>query len=398
MKKSISLLLCCVMIFSSFSFVFADFGSTDSTNLYNLYQRANSIWNYINNYMPTYSQISTISGNVADIYTRLGTINTTLGTLSTISNTLTTISNALNYGSHTITYWVNSISTWMSPIYSAISSIPVDLSTLIGALGFTDSNSVYHPYLNNIDLSTKYITPSEWIASYRYSNAHSQLVSADGTYQMPLIPANSNNGSFNMYTRYWTQGTPLGNIAYLLHDYMISFCRAYQNNFNVGFTDFNSLQSALSWTDIESSITFTPTSQTNGLYTWLKNIQVPVARLSYVLASDERIAAQEAAAANEEAVVDNFIDSSGSGAASANDIGSVSDLSSGYKDNFGSDASVSGIFDIFNSDHMGWFSSETKNQLDTTTTLTRAKSLESDTPLLDKQIEDIYNSLGVKMP
>lgn len=146
-----------------------------------------------------------------------------------------------------------------------------------------------------------------------------------------------------------------------------------------------------------NSSTFTPTSISNGVYTWLSKIQNPVARLSYVLASDERIEAQEAAAANEQAVVDNFIDSSGAGSASPSDIGSVSDLSSGFSSNISTDADPGDIFDIFDSNNFSWFSQEVADSLDTTNSNNRSKSgFEYNTPLLDQRIDDIYDALGVK--
>lgn len=311
-----------------------------------------------------------------------------------IYNKCNDIYNALFYGNHNITYWVNAISTWMSPIYNAITNIPVDMFTIIGALGYTDSNNTYHPFLNNLNnsLTNQYFTSPGNLFN-NYLNAHTYFVDSNGNYGLRIL---QQNGGYNDITVSWTQGSPLGNIAFLLKFLNENMAMAYNQIHNHGYNNYADSQSFVNWSTLQSG-SFTPTSQTNGLYTWLKNIQAPVARLSYVLASDERIEAQEAAAANEEAVVDNFIDSSGAGSASTSDIGSISDLSSGYKDNFGSSASVTGIFNIFDSNNFGWFSQETANQLDTSSNNSRSKSgSEFETPLLDQRINDIYDALGVK--
>lgn len=373
MKRIICLITALCLILGSFSFCFAANATWSTTDQQNLSNAA--------------SRLSTI----------ISTLQTTNSTLNTISNRVLDISNALFDDNHSVAYWTSAISSWMSPIYNSITAIPVDISTIIGALGyFTDNGTTYHPYLNELNnaLSNAFNQRSDGTGTDARNMAHSSLfVGGDvSTFTYPVHFLGL-NGLKTTYNQKWGNGTPLGNIMLLLRYTNESNINSFTLTKQMAYTDYNAQQTGLSWTDIEQSITFTPTSSTNGLYNWLKNIQAPVARLSYVLASDERIAAQEAAAANEEAVVDNFIDNTGDGSASPSDIGSISDLSSGYKSNFGSDASVSGIFNIFNSNNMGWFSQETANQLDTTTRTRRGSSF--DTPLLDQQIRDIYDQIGV---
>lgn len=394
MKKIICLTLALCLILGSFSFAFADFTSSDSTNLYNIYQRVNSLYTIINNTMPTFNQISTVNGNLSDIYTRLGTINTTLSTLSTISNTLTTISGKLSSGNYTIASLTESILNWMRPIYNAIQDIPLDLEHIDEGLWKDYGTASEQPYLKRLEQTlTNYRSGDQWtdVTNITVRDfAHRQLISNNSTGEYPWFGIRT-DGTYAESTRKWGLGTPLGNIALITNGLNTNV--AMLSNFLIG--GFNTSQTITDWTDLSTS-SVTPTSVVTGLYNLLGNIQTPVSRLSYVLASDERIEAQEASAANEEAVVDNFIDSSGAGSASPSDIGSLSDLSSGYKDNFGSSASVTGIFNIFDSNNFGWFSQETANQLDTSTS-TRAKSgSEFNTPLLDQRINDIYDALGVK--
>lgn len=352
MKKMLCFLLCLTLIFSSVSLCFASPTTWDTTDQNNLRYIMQSV-------------TSNTSGNLYYI------VNNIASRLNTINNNIIDIKGLLSNSGESISYWVHSISTWMSPIYNAITNIPVDMSTIIGALGYTDTNNTYHPFLNDMYS----------LFAYKGLNGNNiSLFSPTWDWGLTTI-------SFSPYE------DQLKNILYMNVQSYNGFTNAMAQllkytNHSRYYTDWASLQ----------RIQMTNYSFGDGVLNFLDKIQQPVARLSYVLASDERIEAQEAAAANEEAVVDNFIDSSGDGSASPSDIGSVSDLSSGYKQNFGSDASVSGIFNIFDSNNMGWFSQETKNQLDTTTPTRSIKGYQSETPLLDKQIEEIYNALGVKQP
>lgn len=322
-----------------------------------------------------------------------------------IYNKAQDIYNALFYGNHNISYWVNSISTWMSPIFNAISNIPVDLTSIDNGLWRPLSNGSRSAYLSELDkaLSNYYFSYGTGLISFNeiLENGHASLLPYDSAsekysllYTVPIIDY---YGNIISPQTSWAFGTPIGNVAFMLSQFLTSFANESHFRNAADLTDYNISQSYIDPISLNTS-SFSPTSAIDGIYKWLSKIQTPAARLAYVLASDERIEAQEAAAANEEAVVDNFIDSTGDGAASPSDIGSVSGLSSGYKQNFATDASPSGIFDIFNSDHATWFSQETKNQLDTTTPSRLSKSFASETPLLDKQIEDIYDALGVKQP
>lgn len=370
MKKIICLITALCLILGSFSFCFASptqWDTSDQANLRYIYQTltSGSLYTLVNN-----------------IYSRMNTIN----------NSIQDLADFLVYNGNSITEWVYSIEIWMSPIFNAINSIPVDLDKIVNGLWKPLENgssvaylSLYEDALVNEDPGvTSGFTSAYW-RTHLHQNLFTSANRGNGIVDNPVW--NIDNGLIpnQIYASY---GTPLGLLNTLTNRLNLNMV----NGLVAHLTGATDQQSYTSWLDLSSS-SFNPDSQTDGIYNWLSNIQTPVARLSYVLASDERIEAQEAAAANEEAVVDNFIDSTGDGSASPSDIGSISDLSSGYKSNFGSDASVSGIFNIFNSNNMGWFSQETANQLDTTTPTRRGSSF--DTPLLDQQIRDIYDQIGV---
>lgn len=355
MKKLLCFLLCLTLIFSSVSLCFAAVSDSQA----------------------------------ASIVSDLSTIKTTL---NNIYNRVNTISNSLIDSSHSVAYWASAIASWMQPIYQALTNNLVsafDIEPIISGLNEVVSDgtgTTFYPYLKYngksiSEISTNIFSYVNRISGNIYKNG-SYITSSYNNYG--LATGSNNTSTNNIFDAINNNLISLNNSSIQDHNELFYYTKGYPFNIvNVNTAEDES---------------FTPYSFGNAIIRYLQKIQYPVARLGYVLASNERIEAQEAAAANEEAVVDNFIDSTGDGATSPSNISSVSGLSSGYKQNFTTDASPSGIFDIFNSDHATWFSQETKNQLDTTTSSRMTKGSASETPLLDKQIEDIYDALGVKQP
>lgn len=382
MKRSISILLCLALIFSSFTFASAvDWSTTDQNNL-------QSIKNAVN------------SGG--GLYNMIANINSALSFSNiSLANITQNIYNSLNYRGYTTAYWLATLNDnlvtlmgWIDP--NSSQSMTGILNQILNALVYTDAGGLVQSWLvaiegYNFQTAERLLTLTRGLtnisgstsADARANNHYALLDSWNGSYTIRKLNTDgtSGNQSFN-----WYQGSPIGNLALLL--------RFMNDSTVVGFNyvleGFDDTQTFTDWTDL-SSDTFSPETMTQGLYGWLSNIQTPVARLSYVLASDERIEAQELAAANEQAVVDNFIDSTGDGSVPTSSFSDVSGLSSGVTSNLSTDASPAQIWDIFNSDHGSWFSQETANQLDTTT---RTRGSEFETPLLDQQMEEIYKSLG----
>lgn len=389
MKKLLCFLLCLTLIFSSVSLCFATATSWDTTDQANLRYIMQSLT----------SSTGTVVSSLNNIYSRINTIN----------NNIVDIKNYLFDDGHSIAYWTSAISSYISPIYNAVNQTPIDLKIIQGLLGYptTDGsgNTTWNSYLRNLangfpksttlyGLNTSSTTLTQFTSNdlpsliNNFLSREIQMSHATGNVTSigTMTLTSSYNGTDYSYNYHSTDDL-IKNGLYELSKSQARITAGYNNS-----------QTAVDWITLNNRSSINPSSETQGLYYWLSNIQNPVARLSYVLASDERIDAQKKAADNEQAVVDNFIDSNGDGSASTSDIGSMSNLSSGYKQNFGSDASVSGIFNIFDSNNMGWFSQETKNQLDTTTSTRLTKGSASETPLLDKQIEEIYDALGVKQP
>lgn len=383
MKKTVSIMLCLLLIFSSVNFAFADFTSADSTNLSNLLSYTNTIKNALTlsngtiySFLNTIAARLTYSGeNVAGLlYSINNKLNNSGGFSSTDSQNLLEILNFITYFTtgNTRQSWLQYIANKLDSINNSVARIQSDTGTLVDQattlLGYQLS---ILGYTQNIDNVISTLT----------SNRSFMIWNSTGS---------ANNWSLYDYRLN-------GNFAYSIPEALrlINYNTIYgfQKLFEIGFSNYSNTQTAKNWLNLQN-ITFTPTSQTNGIYTWLANIQEPIARISYVHASDEEIAAREKAAANQTAVVNNFIDSTGSGAAPTSSFGDVASMSAGYSSNMNTDASASGIWNIFNSNNFGWFSQETANQLDPTVS-TRKGSSDFETPLLDQQISDIYKELGV---
>lgn len=129
-----------------------------------------------------------------------------------------------------------------------------------------------------------------------------------------------------------------------------------------GFTGYGDTQTlkSLSLNDY----TFNPTSLTLGLYTYLKWIQEPVARLAFVHADDNDIAAKRGTASNEQTITNNFLSTSGTAAATASDYAAVASSIGSVKTSLSTGVSSSGVFDVFSRNYE-WFSQTTLDNLDT---------------------------------
>lgn len=373
MKRFISVIIALCLIFSSFSFVFGAVSDSQASSIV--------------------SDLSTIRSTLNNIYSRLGTIQ-----------------GYLFDSGHSVAYWVSAINSWMQPIYSSLTSglvSALDLEPIISGLNEVVSSggaTSYTPYLKYGDKSN-----SQWLSdlysalgrlgvSNRSSvllNSHLSLLNNySGSYIIPRFTNSSGSMSETSYN--WNDGSPLGNIGLILKLFNQSFI---YNALSENYLN-KSLQSVVSFSDPDSTLSFTPSSSIDGIYKYLNLLNTPLARLGYVLASDQRIEAQQASSANEQSVVDNFIDSSGSGSVSASDFGSVSGASKSFRDNFNSGVSASGVWSVFNQNY-DWFSQSTADALDTSSAsssarrLKSASSVRSDTPLLDAYYSDLFDIIGV---
>lgn len=294
-----------------------------------------------------------------------------------------------------------------------------------------DMGTALYQYLPSIPTISSYV--SSWMASnnnhldrldYVFTNQlnkyayhfsanemraflHQQLVNRndDGTYSavynLPTI--NGINGSVGYTTKNWAYGTGIGNIALILQQGMVNDSNIFSYINKVAFTDYTGQLGI--WDSQGETLTqeaWSPTSAINGLYKYLAYTQRDVARLTYVLASDEEIETREKARETQTAVMDDFIDPEGGAAASTENFGEIASGSENVKQNFSTGYSVSNMWGAFGSEHYGWFSQECADALDTSTASTSGnRILKNDkhdesnynTPLLDEYYRQIL-SLG----
>lgn len=353
MKKIICLTIALCLVLGSFSFSFAAVSD---------------------------AQAQTIVSNLSTIITHL----------SNISSRLNTIQGYLYDSGHSIAYWVSAIDSWMQPIYNSLSSaFNVDvIADLLSSVDNSSGSTVRTPYLFYNGKSV-----SNWLSDL-YDNDKVNGLEQFGNGRTVTYWTLGSGGIVDSTVVNQSNNNWRSNLLYDIHN--------LQNMNTRGFSwllrGFNSTQSIVSFSDPNSTLTFTPISSTDGIYKYLNAINTPVARLAYVLASDSRIEAQQAAAANEQEVVDSFIDSNGSGAASTSDFSDMAGLSSGYSSNFNTGQSASSIFTVFGSDKWTYLSQETMDSFDTTGNGNRRSksNTEYDTPYLDRYYEEVLSLMGLE--
>lgn len=219
-------------------------------------------------------------------------------------------------------------------------------------------------------------------------------------YPTPYLDPDEDDWGYNIVydEYYWGSGSSkLDFIAYMIQ-------RQLRNDVTFNQMTFADVDSTLSTWDSQQDVltqnTFVPTSLGNGLYKYLAYLQRDVARLTYVMASQEELDMREATLDEQQAVVDGFT-GDGAGAISDTNISDMADFSSGAQSNFDTGADPSGIWNVFSAEEgQEWFTQATANELDTSTASTRSLLRSTpdqgyDTPLLDAYYEEIFSFLGV---
>lgn len=288
-------------------------------------------------------------------------------------------------GAYTVKELLEMINYSNSLIDTSTNYISQDVNSMLSEVGLID----YYTQANNTKLINvdqdleKYFGWKPWLTSYSEGRDWYQdyyLVDSD----------NGNWGDFSTERdKYTTDTSKIDFILRLLQALNFNQAKEYSQL----YTDVDAQLSI--WDSQGNTLSqtyWTPTSGFNGLYKYLAYTQRDVARLTHVYASDEEIAARDAARQNQTTVVNNFVDNNGVGSVSASDLGDMASVSGSLKSNFDTGASVSGVFAFFsNGSSTNWFSQATKDALDTNQT----RSNSSDTPLLDAYYEEIYDLLGI---
>lgn len=351
MKRIFVIILSAALLLGSFSFTFAadaNWSTTDSQNLSYSASRLLSIVNGLG-------------------FSSSNTLNTTL---QQIMNYLRFTRSGTTYGLASLT---NDILNWMQPIYNSLNHTTAGYN-IVQELDFIRNgvNNTYNKLFSQTFGYKTFSSTNQGFSSLTNSALMVDYYNADNAIQKTGLDIQ--NEIFNN-----------------LFNYTKGYNFTYRN-----------------WLTGDQ-LTMNPYGFGNGIYRWLQYMQDPIARLGFVFANDDQIAAREAAADNEAAVVDQFIDPSGAGSASTSDIGSISSASNGFKTNFSTDASASGIWSIFDSSNGNWFSQEIASSLDTSSGTnrslkysaplmtsgsaikTRTYNYDYETPALDKQVNDIMS-------
>lgn len=375
MKRIICLIISLCLILGSFSFVFAEAWTTTDvyyvrTNVADLLNATQNIYRVVN-YALTYmvSDINSPNSSILNMYGMLQLIATEMA----------------DY----VTGW--------QPMVTSIFQTESNTSSIIN----TTSSIVSNTNLSNNKLEdlrqalTNYAYETGFTGLAPNNNAHANFVNSNWMYSVAKVNGSGivGNSSYN-----WVQGTPLGNIAYILESFNRNFVNAYNYEWLASLTHYN--DNLTTWDSQGNTLTqvaFTPESAIQGLYRYLAFTQRDVARLAYAYASDEELEAREQAKANQEQIFDDFIDPSGDGSVSTTDIGDMAGISSGIKDNLDTGVSAGGIFDVFTGNHSDeWFSQTTYNELMGIRSTRDIKSSGTDysTPLLDQQMNDLLSLFG----
>lgn len=321
----------------------------------------------------TSQQASTVTSGTTGILSMLTQLRTDFVSFwqlssSTVSGSYWTFQDLCNMVGH--------INDWFAPLGARGNNDPTLMDGIVVLTNYAMNNLPYIP------------TIASYVGSWMTSNNNylNTLVSRSVNLSGTLFPMKAEADGAIAYDTTTASTNAFSTIINRL--YWLDWEIAHNNNISVRY--FNDQLSI--WDSQGNTLSqelWTPKSAINGLYKYFAYTQRDVARLAHVYASDEEIATRDKAKANQSEVMNDFIDPNGSGSVSTTDIGNMAGYSSGFKSNFNTGVSGSGIWDAFNSNHYSWFSQATKDSLDTTVQ-TRG-SEDYPTPLLDQYYEDIMS-------
>lgn len=375
MKKIICITIALCLVFASVLPVYAE--AWTSQQAYNTNLNVQNIYQYLRDFLLSYNDGTVSNWTFGDLYWEVHRLATWIAPVGSNDGSYETLWSVLmNIAIDTRSYLPH-IPTIAQYIVNWMGENNTYLSQLRNSL----SNSAYLIQGNPFDIQ---------------ANAHLQLI--DSTNRGYGVYRATDGGNIANDIINWTYGSPIGNLALIL-DYMNNnMSNQYHYRWVADLKHYN--DNLTTWDSQGSTLTqvgFTPESAIQGLYRYLAFTQRDVARLAYVFANDEELEARELAQANQEQVLDDFIDPDGSGSVSPTDIGNMTDASDGFKSNFSTNVGSSHIWDVFDNSRYNWFTQQTKNQLDTTQQTRLLKAVQDDypTPLLDNYYNEIFGIIGV---
>lgn len=398
MKKIFCIIISLCLIFGSFSFVFASptqWDTSDRTLLSQINTALTStstgtLLRSVNNIVSALTS-STQQGSLYNGVAYLYDIREALISSSSISTNLPYIATTLGNIWSVLSFTVNGegISKFVSDIKDIVSTFSTRLANIYTATNNVVTNTA--GINNKIDSYDDLLVTNIPFLSALSNNYGNGIW--DGNKRVNLLVRSSDGSGNNVsYSLQLGTGNPFSDF---LRFSIISSNNqiGYWSDLLVGSKNSRNL---LNWIDLSTN-SFTPQSGINGIYTYLSGIQNPLARLAYVHASDEEIAARQKAASNQTAVVNGFIDPTGNGSVPSTNFSDLAGISSSIKTNLNTGQSATGIFNVFTDNHSDdWYSEDTYNKLMGISNNRSAKSSGSDypTPLLDQRMSELTSLFG----
>lgn len=331
----------------------------------------NDVWN----------RLGTIGGYVDGLESQMTTNNTRLGTIDTAVGNIKSKVDSIYTSIDNLEGYTDGVESSLSSIYTAITNLSFTIpQSLLDDVDDID-NKLHNDSTNNFTQS--YI----WGKYLNNPTGSLRTFNANGNIQNP---------EFNFQSR-----SILGGLEAIIYTIMTN--NANQAMF--GFGGINTSESTddyLYSSDLSSSL-LPKSSFWLNFRDFASNTSYYLSRLGFVLASDEEIAARQAAAANTSAAVSNVISSSGSGSAKPSDISGIADLKSSVSDSVSTGVNVNSIFTETGSGGHAWdwFTQGIQDELSApsrrSNVRSNSKSSGSDTPMLDAYYHDLEKAIGFKL-
>ena len=318
---------------------------------------------------------TTLSNNLPYIYDRLGVILGAVDQLEGYVDGIETLIGTTNSTLSTISTRVNTTNTRLTTTNSHLSNISNDVHSIVE--NFTSEGAIN---VNVVDNPTNGFNQNDFWKKYDSidGNVINYRTLQDGT---------SNSATWSLRNH-----SAFESMEYFMMYYLTSFYN-YTSIFGKNWQNANGY---LYKPDLTT--TALGTSGNSFWYDFRRfasNTSQHLARLDYVLASDEEIAARAAASANQDEVVDDFISSSGSGSAKASDFADIANVGGTFKNALDSNVSAGTAFNSLssNSQAWDWFSQTTADSLDSTQ---QTRSGGNSTPYLDNYYRELMEEVTFK--
>lgn len=382
-KRLLCTILILVMAFGATAPVYAEAWSNYmADSVYNdvndIELHTENIYQYLRDFLLSYSSGQTSNWTFGDLYWEVKRIGSWIAPVGTNNGDYETLwSTLLNIAIDTRSY---------------LPSIPT-IASYVSNWMTSNLN-----YLNDLDISmTNYFRDAQSVnVANRKLNTHTNLVNSALTYPLRILTT----GFSYTEDRYsWLNGSPIGNVAFMLDTLNNNFVLAEQMRHDYMFDNATSTTRLSVWDSQQDTITqeyWYPESGMNGLYKYLAYLQRDVARMTYIIADPHEQVAMENA--NESGVADMYADvyDADNGGVTLSDMSDTFNTQKVAKQTFdtGVSFSTNGLFSFTDDGNWGFWSTSVKDDMDNVP-LTR-KSVSYDSSAYNTQLEVLNSIWGIK--